>query len=77
MTFKQYVKWCNNRACDGCWGKMEAMICIDIMRAVEKKPFWKREKFWKTKCEQQVLDEIITPIENKISQAKEGVINET
>ena len=30
MKFKEFAKWCNERACDGCWGMLEAMACIDI-----------------------------------------------
>lgn len=47
MTFKEFVIWCNDRACDGCWGMNEAMICIAIVEGVKNKPFWKRKKEWK------------------------------
>ena len=67
MTFKMNVKWCNNRACDGCWGMIEAMACIDIISEIRKLPFWKRNKAWKEK-EQQVLDEIVNPINRKIEK---------
>ena len=30
MKFKEFAKWCNERACDGCWGMLEAMACIDL-----------------------------------------------
>lgn len=67
MTFKEFVEWCNNRACDGCWGIIEAMACIDIISKIRKLPFWKRKKAWKEK-EQQVLDEIVNPINRKIEE---------
>ena len=49
MTFKEFSKWCNERACDGCWGMKEAMICVTICEDIYKKPFWKREKIWREK----------------------------
>lgn len=35
MTFKQFEAWCNQRACDACWGMLEAMTCIDIIGKVQ------------------------------------------
>ena len=67
MTFKRFVEWCNNRACDGCWGMTEVMACIDIISEIRKLPFWKRKKAWKEK-EPQVLDEIVNPINKKIEE---------
>jgi hypothetical protein len=71
MTFKEFSKWCNHRAGDGCWGSVEAMICIDIIQTVNKVPFWKREKFWKLNYEEPVLNEIVKPIEKKIKEVYE------
>ena len=72
MKFKEFVNWCNERACDGCWGMLEAMTCIALMNEIIKTPFWKREKFWKENCEQQVLEEIINPIEKKLEEMKKN-----
>ena len=47
MTFKQFNAWCSERACDGCWGMLEAMACLDINGKIRDVPFWKREKLWK------------------------------
>lgn len=44
MKFKEFEAWCNQRACDGCWGVLEAMTCIDILNTINRKWFWKREK---------------------------------
>lgn len=70
MKFKEFVNWCNERAFDGCWGMLEAMVCIDLIGKVKKVPFWKREKLWKENYEQQVLEEIINPIEKKLKEMK-------
>lgn len=72
MTFKEFVSWCNERACDGCWGMITAIVCIDFMKTVKKQPFWKREKFWKQEYEQIVLDEIVNPINKKIEEVLKG-----
>ena len=75
MKFKEFVNWCNERACDGYWGTLTAMACIDSIGEVKKVPFWKREKFWKENYEQQVLEEIINPIEKKLEEMKKNVKN--
>ena len=33
-TFKQFVDYCEKRACDGCWGYDEAMMCVKIVRDI-------------------------------------------
>lgn len=68
MKFREFVSWCNQRAVDGCWGILEAMVCIDIMETVRKERFWKREKFWKEKYADDVLEQIVNPIEKKIEE---------
>lgn len=70
MKFKEFVNWCNKRACDGFWGILTAMACIDLIDKVKKVPFWKREKIWKENYEQQALEEIINPIEKKLEEMK-------
>ena len=54
------------------WGMLEAMACIDLIGEVKKVPFWKREKFWKENYEQQVLEEIINPIEKNLEEMENG-----
>ena len=72
MKFKEFVNWCNARACDGCWGMLEAIACINLINEIMKIQFWKREKIWKENYEQQVLEEIINPIEKKLDEMKNG-----
>lgn len=68
MKFKEFTNWCNERVCDGCWGMLEAIACINLINEIMKIQFWKREKFWKENYEQQVLDEIVNPIEKKLEE---------
>ena len=68
MTFKQFVQWCNERACDGCWGMLEAMQCIEVMRDVRQYPFWKREKMWKHHHMRAFVEEIVEKTNQKIRE---------
>lgn len=67
MTYKEFNAWCNDRAADGCWSVFTAVTCIHIMRHINSLPFWKRKKVW-AGMEQQVLDEIVNPINEKIRE---------
>lgn len=68
MKFKEFEKWCEERASDGCWGKEEALVCIDILRVVRKIPFWRRERYWKDNFKEFVANEIVYPIEKKMKE---------
>ena len=39
MTFKQFKRWCNDRACDGCWGYNDALYCIELVQNMMKIPW--------------------------------------
>lgn len=47
MKYKEFVSWCSDRACDGCWSLFDALACIDIIKKIDKKFFLNREKYWK------------------------------
>lgn len=68
MTFKEFVKWCDQRTCDGCWGMNTAIVCIDILETVRKEPFWRREKIWKREFEDSVVNTIVKPIDRMIKE---------
>lgn len=68
MRFKEFVDWCNERICDGCWGMLTALTSIDLIHRVKKVSFWKREKYWKQEYESRVLEEIVNPINSKIQE---------
>lgn len=68
MKFREFVSQCNERACDGCWGMLDAMVCIDIIGKVRKQRFWEREKFWQEKYANDVVEQIVNPIEKKIAE---------
>lgn len=65
MTYREFKKWCNERACDGYWGLREAIICGQIISKINDTPFLKRKKVW-LDMEQDVLDNIVTPTNNLI-----------
>lgn len=66
MTYRQFRAWCNKRAADGCWSMKTAMFCINIVGDIEKIPFWRREKVWKEKYEEEIKRDIVEPIEKKM-----------
>ena len=66
MKFKEFTNWCNKRACDGCWGMLTAMVCIDLIGKVKKAPFWKREKYWRECAEKEIVEKIVKPTNRKI-----------
>lgn len=68
MTFKEFSNWCNMRAADGCWGYVTACICIEVIHDVRKQPFWKREKYWRKKYEDDVATKIVNPTNAKIRE---------
>ena len=68
MKFKEFSNWCNQRTSDGCWGITEAIICCRICRMIYDKPFWKREKFWKEYYENNIVNQIVEPINKKIKE---------
>ena len=67
MTYKEFVQWCNERACDGRWGLLTAMVCIDIIDSMCSTPFWRRKKKWK-EYEQLVVTELVNPTNEKIRE---------
>lgn len=67
MTYKAFLRWCNKRCHDGCWGMLEALTCLYIIGEIRNLPFWKREKKWR-ECEQAVVTEIVEPTNAKIRE---------
>lgn len=65
MTFKEFDRWCNERACDGMWGYLDCIYCISILKDVQRRMPWKREKYWKENYAQWVVKTIVTPINNR------------
>ena len=68
MTFKEFCKWCNDRAFDGCWGSVNAITCISVMELVKQNPFWKREKIWKSVYETSIVESIVKPTNRLIKE---------
>jgi len=46
MKYKEFVAWCNEQASSGLWSMNTALLCINVMAYIRKKPFWKREREW-------------------------------
>lgn len=55
MKYKEFVAWCNERACDGQWSGQMALVCTHIIADIRMLPFWKREKAWQNvNCKYQI-----------------------
>ena len=65
MKYKEFVDWCNQRACDGCWSMNTAIYCIGVCETINNLPFWKREKIWKENYEKEVVRDIVEVINEK------------
>lgn len=70
MSYKEFVKWCGDRSCDGCWGMRQALDCIQILEFIRRKPFWRREWVWKEFFRDDVMRLIVIPINNKIDEVR-------
>lgn len=69
MTFKEFVEWCNDRACDGTWNLREVMVVVDIIEDVRKKLPWRQEKYWKRRYESRVMQRIVIPTNERIEES--------
>ena len=65
MTFREFGRWCNERACDGIWSLHEAKFCIGILENMFNVPFWKRRKVWK-RIENGVMG-VVDPINQRMT----------
>lgn len=69
MTFKEFMEWCNNRACDGVWNLREVMEVVDVISDVRKKLPWRQEKYWKKRYESRVMQQIVIPTNKRIEES--------
>jgi hypothetical protein len=45
VTFEEFDRWCNERACDGAWSINDAINCAEAIRQVlNVKPLFGRKK---------------------------------
>lgn len=75
MKYKEFVDWCNQRACDGCWGMNTAICCMEIMKNINHEPFWKREKKWRKLYENTIVYGVVNPINKKMEENKSEIFN--
>ena len=75
MTLRQFRAWCNERACDGCWGEGVALICIEILKLMRELPWSRRNPVW-SRISLLVMDSIVGPINRKIEEARKEMIEE-
>lgn len=68
MKYKEFVAWCNERACDGCWNIETAINCFKTIDFINSVPFWKRKMIWE-KLKNKV--EIVVSITNILIKEKQ------
>lgn len=56
MTFADYRKYCNLRACDGNWDIGTALTCITFMRSLPKKKTFESKRKHNLRCESLYSD---------------------
>ena len=71
MTYKEFVSWCNERSCDGCWSMETAIYCIKVLDEINALPFWKRKKEW-LKLKDTIETDVVYVINAKIQTLKGG-----
>ena len=77
MTFKEFVAWCNERACDGCWGFNTVIACINAMNEVKLSPPWAREAAWqRVNREHRIVRDYVIPTNKKIEEYLKEVNSE-
>lgn len=69
MTYKEFSKWANDRACDGQWGMQHIISTIEIYDVMNTVKFFK-ERFWKKNCEARAI-EIVEDVKRISEQIKE------
>lgn len=67
MKYKEFLDWCNQRASDGCWGLIEAIICANACKDLYSIPFWKRKKKW-NEIGPELIDKIVNPTNKLIEE---------
>lgn len=55
MTFKEFKKWANERACDGQWGMSHVLLTQDIYVTMQGTNIFNRRKIWKQECESRAI----------------------
>lgn len=69
MEYKDFVRWCNQRACDGCWDYATCLVCIAIMNEIESVPLCKRNKLWR-EVRADVEEKAVKPIEERLKKLR-------
>lgn len=72
MTYKEFIAWCNERACDGCWDMETAIHCLNIITVMKSVPFWRRKKLWIAIKNDIEIDVYSTNEKNQRNDRKRG-----
>lgn len=78
MTYRQFVKWMNDRSADGQWGMTHAMAAVGLLMAMKEQRFWNRRRFWKYmgEAEAKAIVADVERIRNESADEGKGGMNE-
>ena len=74
MKYKEFKRWCNERAFEGTWSLSQAKYCIDVINYIDAHYFWQKEKVWKEEYEFLTYITVIKPIEDTFKNIKVGEV---
>lgn len=79
MKYTEFKEWCNERACDGCWGSRNIAISfiniIDTINSTSRSKFplfrkKYKEKIWQGFNSEFHIDELIAKLNSEINDYK-------
>ena len=69
MKYKEFVKWCNERAADGCWDINAIRYCYCVMQIINAYKWpWKKQRVWHKEYERDIVSNIVDPLDCKRKQ---------
>lgn len=58
LTFKEFERYANNRACDGNWDLYVALTCAEFMKTVPKRKLFELRSTYNERCEKYFQDNL-------------------
>lgn len=70
MTFKEFKNWVKTMTIYGYFNKDTASYCNDVIEYIKVKPFWKRNKVFKTEFKMEKVGDNYIPIKKDFIELK-------
>lgn len=72
MTFREFSRWANERACDGQWGFQHVIATQEIYAVMDNTNIFNRKSVWKKQCENRAI-EIVESVKRIAEELKEKI----